>query len=520
MSISGATTKDTIFMENIDAKLTLENLSVDVSGTVNAAALDVKGGSLTLTLVGTNTLKSGSGRAGLQLREGANLTITAASDGAGLTATGGGGPNISAAGIGGGAYSIAGAVTITGGSVTAEGRNSNSQDIGNGYDNSPAASVVIDGGSVWATSGRAAYGNGILPRNSNGAAIYANTLTVGSPAMADNVSVTVGIIDGIPCSAVANATGGVYGINDVVTTSAGKVCFWLPTTGDGGTSLGGVGLVAGGKDHELSYARPGARTETLVIPAISEVKPDGSAENVGGDVIIRFNVSMDTDVIGTVEFQPCSGAPIPLAPAADRWNGTGTIYTVSYSGLDYATAYTIRIKGFESAVFNSELDSGNTSFATVQESHTASPDLASKAFDTVTAGYARPPAAQRFTITNTGTAALTGVRARLSGGRCGLHRHDAFIEQHNRLRRDRHHQRAARRRPCSPLHPLHRNAAHNRRQRLCARDPPYLCRQGQRLRRRGQRRRRRCRGRRWGQRQQRGQRQRGQRRYQGRHWRR
>jgi LPXTG-motif cell wall-anchored protein len=316
------------------------------------------------------------------------------------------------AGIGGGndTSGVIGAITITGGIVTAMNTNENSQDIGNGF-NSTVTSVVIDGGSVWATNGKVAYGDGSLPINSDGDEVYPNTLTIGSPAVGDDVSITAGIIDGFPCDDTPDADHGVYGIKNVKTALSGKVCFWLPDTENRGSDVGEVGLVADGTDFELSYARSGAVAETLFMPAILSIAPHGTAHALNGEVELSFNVGMDTSASGTVVLKPASGSPIPLDPATGRWNSS-TAYTIPYRNLAYATTYTIEMEGFASAVFGSELNSDDTTFTTAESSVASTP--ASKDFTPARAGYI-PPEAQLFTLTNRGTVALTGLKASIVG---------------------------------------------------------------------------------------------------------
>jgi hypothetical protein len=95
--------------------------------------------------------------------------------------------------------------------------------IGGGY-GSDCGSITISGGFVWATAVAD-------PKNSEGPEgkrVYANTLTISSPAIDKNVPVTDGIIDGVAASDEAPDTAGIYGIKDVKTDTTGKVCFWLP----------------------------------------------------------------------------------------------------------------------------------------------------------------------------------------------------------------------------------------------------------------------------------------------------
>jgi hypothetical protein len=128
----------------------------------------MSGATVNLTLLGTNTLKSGEDKAGLQVPSGATLEITAASTGS-LTATGATG----AAGIGGdrddaaSGSGIGGTITINGGTVTAIGStNSFGAGIGGGRC-SAGGNTTINGGTVIAIGGY--LGAGIGGGGNNGA---------------------------------------------------------------------------------------------------------------------------------------------------------------------------------------------------------------------------------------------------------------------------------------------------------------------------------------------------------------
>ena len=106
--------------------ITIENVNIDVSAKDNTCAFSIaKGAAVNLTLEGTNTLKSGDYRAGLEVpgsypgdtTKSASLTVTDTSTGS-LNATGNDG-----AGIGGGYNEAGGTITVTGGTVTATGNN-------------------------------------------------------------------------------------------------------------------------------------------------------------------------------------------------------------------------------------------------------------------------------------------------------------------------------------------------------------------------------------------------------------
>jgi len=161
--------------------ITLDDATIDAAGLSNTAFGIESGCTVNLTLTGANTLNSASGYAGLQVPSGTTLTI----DGTGsLTANG----NTYGAGIGGGANSSGGIITINGGTVTATGGagidGGGGAGIGGGGASSPGAggtggNITINGGTVTATGGASANvggggagiggGGGYLLPNSGGA---------------------------------------------------------------------------------------------------------------------------------------------------------------------------------------------------------------------------------------------------------------------------------------------------------------------------------------------------------------
>jgi len=166
-----STTADRIVVSSgVTANITLSNVNIDMSSISNACAFDMTGATVNLTLVGTNNLKSGQYRAGLQVPEGASLVITNSSTGS-ITALGGS----FGAGIGGSdgfKLNNGGNITVNGGTVTATG-GSYAAGIGGGVDSSiigyyfcgSGGTFIINGGVVTATGGYSSPGIG-------GAAIY------------------------------------------------------------------------------------------------------------------------------------------------------------------------------------------------------------------------------------------------------------------------------------------------------------------------------------------------------------
>lgn len=78
LAVTGTTTTDKIVVAaGVEANITLDGVSIVVSGTENACAFDIQGNAkVTLTLTGENTLKSGKWKAGISVPQSATLTIT------------------------------------------------------------------------------------------------------------------------------------------------------------------------------------------------------------------------------------------------------------------------------------------------------------------------------------------------------------------------------------------------------------------------------------------------------------
>lgn len=120
--LRGTTSANTVTVSGagIVAEITLDSVSIDVSGNENVCAFHIApGAAVKLMLAGDSTLKSGKNCAGLGVPEGASLEI-AGPDSASLTVYGG----QTAAGIGGGygpQEADCGSVTIEGGTVNAYG---------------------------------------------------------------------------------------------------------------------------------------------------------------------------------------------------------------------------------------------------------------------------------------------------------------------------------------------------------------------------------------------------------------
>lgn len=164
LTISGTTTADTIMVGSTAtaAKITLNGANVDVSGTANKAAIETKSGSnATITLEGSNTLKSGSTKAGFAVDAGSAVTIQGEGS---VEATGG----AQAAGIGANKDGNTGTINITSGTVKAIATAATTASEPNGAGIGGAANtgkkstgiVNISGGIVEATGAKRGAGIG------------------------------------------------------------------------------------------------------------------------------------------------------------------------------------------------------------------------------------------------------------------------------------------------------------------------------------------------------------------------
>ena len=150
ITTDGSPTNKTLTIEGgtTGAKVTLSNVNIDAPG----AAVSVSG-NVELVITGTNILRSGENRAGLEKADDdGTLTI----DGTGsLEAYGGN----EAAGIGSRANNNVRNIVINGGTITAECTGRNGAGIGGGH-SGKAENIRINGGVVTATGGEWGYGIG------------------------------------------------------------------------------------------------------------------------------------------------------------------------------------------------------------------------------------------------------------------------------------------------------------------------------------------------------------------------
>lgn len=258
-----------------EANIILNGVNINVNSMKYACAFDVNGATVNLTLAGTNTLQSGAERAGVEVRDGSTLIITAESigilnamtpgDDGGAAAIGsvrgfsggnitinGGTVNVTVststngAGIGGGVFGSGGNITINGGSINVTMRSSTSgAGIGGGISGA-GGTIIINGGTVMVTGNGVNTGAGIGGGESGAGGnitISGGTVTVTVTkggfggagigggrygASAGTIAISGGII---------NATGyaGIGGNGGDITISGGNVT----ATGRFGAGIGG-----------------------------------------------------------------------------------------------------------------------------------------------------------------------------------------------------------------------------------------------------------------------------------------
>ncbi len=347
-TVMGTTTTNTITVNpNIsgDVNLTLDGVSIDVSSIDNKTALSVGAGStLNLTLTGDNTLKSGVGRAGVQVPSGATLVIMEESDGS-LNATGGN----NGAGIGGTIGSTTGAITVNAGTLTATGGNM-AAGIGGGY-NGAGGSITINGGTVTAVGVNMAAGigggynggagtilinDGIVNATSGG---YAAGIGGGSGGTSGSITITGGTVTASDPSYNGAGIGGGY-------QSAGIA---ISITGGNITATGagnGAGIGGGQNGTVASIAISGDTTIVNATGGTCAAGIGGGSEGASGIVTI-------------------SGGTITANGGGDAPGIGNGAYCASDSGSVTITGGTVTATGGNSAAGIGGGSSGNGSSVTI-----------------------------------------------------------------------------------------------------------------------------------------------------------
>ena len=248
----------------------LDNVNIDTSKQ-NKAAVSVTGsGNTTIELDGSNTLKSGSGHAGLEHNKtdtSGELTIQDNDKNGSLKAAGG----QFGAGIGGAGAANDAQVKITGGKITATGGEYGGAGIGGGFRGS--GDVTISGGEIHANGGN--YGAGI------GGGEYSS----------GKVTISGGEINATGGYLGAGIGGGEKGSGDV-TITGGEI------TANGGSYGAGIG---GGKGVYLASDKKihgGDGKVTITGGKITATSKSfgagiGGGSNGSGDVTIEGNTEVN-----------------------------------------------------------------------------------------------------------------------------------------------------------------------------------------------------------------------------------
>lgn len=310
LTFSGSTTTDRIVIaEGVTADITLNDVSIDVSGIDNAGAIRLeKRAKLTLHLTGNeSTLKSGNGAAGIGLSVGSDLHITAESTSSKLSVVGGGllesGSYYSCyAGIGNNLSSERGkaSVRISNGIISATGGSTPyfnvtpGTGIGQCVDNNIEIIIVFDGGKITVKTGsgynRVGYdiygdvtiNNGTITdssisgtkvtinngtiNNTNGSRILSKEITINggnvtvtmpdgnfNNAIGDqdcNVTINGGTVAATAKAENSNGDPSGAGIAGTVTINGGHII--AIANGRNGAGIGGYGKYGGGSSSDVN----------------------------------------------------------------------------------------------------------------------------------------------------------------------------------------------------------------------------------------------------------------------------
>jgi hypothetical protein len=157
--------------------------------------------------------------------------------------------------------------------------------------------------------------DGPQPTDGNGRDVYRNTLTIGSPAVADNLSVTAGSIGGVACvDGDPNPDAGAYGIHDVITRDGGTVCLYLPASA--GDEV--IRLTANGEEYGKSYTRTNSHDNPATQLLLCEIKLDKT----------------DMQTFTAQDYGYAAQTPLTVTVTNAGSNATGILLTVSLTGDD------------------------------------------------------------------------------------------------------------------------------------------------------------------------------------------
>ncbi len=328
-TISSTITSDRISVAyGKTANVTLNGVSIDVSGTNYAYALQICNTSvvhLTLADGTTNTLIGGASKAGLYVQNSATVII----DGNGrLNATGGD----YGAGIGGGGDSN-GIVTINSGTINAVG-GKYSAGIGGGGNGAQGGKITISGGTITAKSGAGGAGIG------GGLDGYSGEIIINGNA---NVTASVTNFEGAGIGSSGNKTCGTITIGGsaVVKATGGSI-----SGCNGGAGIGGGGKSAPGGSITIDSTA----TVVAISTGTQEAIDSTATTTISGNILMaNYSASVAANTETTVKngWGVALATPITVTPTAD--------YTSVAFSVPGAAEYTLyqssaRQKGTQSGV--------------------------------------------------------------------------------------------------------------------------------------------------------------------------
>jgi hypothetical protein len=339
------TTADRIAVASgVTADITLDGVNINVSTIYAACAFGMVGATVNLTLQGSNTLRSGGSRAGLEAPSGATLAIYGPGS---LIATGG---DWSGAGIGGGdGGSIGGDITIYGGTITATGGSAGAG-IGGGM-NGNGGNITIQGGAVTATGGAnaAGIGGGFLGSSGGNITIDSGTITAtggyfgagiggGESGNGGNITIDGGVITATGGFAGAGIGGGIQGNGGNITLHDGTIA------ATGGSRSAGIG--GGGQGNGVNITIDGGTITAM--GGFGGAGIGGGFGNPNGGASGTITIADNADVIATGGnansgvFVDSGGAGIGSGGSLTGVGNVGAVdtITVSTTGTVFATGGT------------------------------------------------------------------------------------------------------------------------------------------------------------------------------------
>ncbi|MCR4749929.1 MAG: hypothetical protein K5877_09085 [Lachnospiraceae bacterium] len=320
--VTGSTTSNEVIINAYggDAYVKFDNATIDMSNKNWTIAVKVMGDNVQndvhIELNGSNILKGGKERAGLQDELAGELIITDVDNNGSLTATGG----FAAAAIGGGKNAAGTDITISGGEVTATGGFAAAA-IGGGQ-NGAGTNITISGGEVTATGGfdAAAIGGGDSGAGTNIKISGGEVTATGGYDAAAIGGGDDGTARGITiCGGTVTATGGASGAgiggftldDEVIISGAatvnvaggGEYDVYFSEAGTGNVVAGLCGAGAAiGTAGSCDFSTGEPIYGTNVDPDISGLYNTGSINTYpAGTTIAQMSTTQPITIIGTIE---------------------------------------------------------------------------------------------------------------------------------------------------------------------------------------------------------------------------